>query len=84
VDHLVNRHRHAASQTAERPPLRPGLYHPSPIQDHTLKVVVDGKTLAMWALIGERGSGKSTVGLPRPAWAAKVAGRSVRWQAALG
>jgi hypothetical protein len=45
---------------------------------------VDGKTLAMWALIGERGSGKSTVGLPRPAWAAKVAGRSVRWQAALG
>jgi hypothetical protein len=35
-----------------------------------LKVVVDGKTLAMWALIGERGSGESTLGLPRPAWAA--------------
>jgi hypothetical protein len=26
-----------------------------------LKVVVDGKTLAMWALMGERGSGKSTL-----------------------
>lgn len=40
-----------------------------------LKVVVDGKTLAMWALMGERGSGKSTLVLPHPAWAAKVAGR---------
>ena len=50
-----------------------------------LKVVVDGKTLAMWALMGERGSGKSTLVLPHPAWAAKVAGMQVfRWQAALG
>jgi ABC-type dipeptide/oligopeptide/nickel transport system ATPase component len=32
-----------------------------------LKVVVDGKTLAMWALIGESGSGRSVLGMPRPA-----------------
>jgi ABC-type dipeptide/oligopeptide/nickel transport system ATPase component len=32
-----------------------------------LKVVGDGKTLAMWALIGESGSGRSVLGMPRPA-----------------
>jgi predicted ABC-type transport system involved in lysophospholipase L1 biosynthesis ATPase subunit len=49
-----------------------------------LKVVVDGKTLAIWALIGESGSGKSTLGMP-PGLGGEGGGTQVfRWQATLG
>jgi hypothetical protein len=50
-----------------------------------LKVVAGGKTLAMRALMGVSGPGKSTLGMPRPARAARVAGRRcLGWQATLG
>ncbi len=49
-----------------------------------LKVVAGGKTLAMWALIGESGSGKSTLGMP-PGRGGEGGGTQVfRWRATLG
>ncbi len=49
-----------------------------------LKVVVDGETLAMWALIGESRSAKSTLGMP-PGLGDEGGGTRVfRWRATLG
>jgi hypothetical protein len=52
---------------------------------HLLKVVVDGKALAVWALIGERGSGQEHCGNAAPGLGGEGGGTQVfRWQAALG
>jgi hypothetical protein len=49
-----------------------------------LKVVVDGKTLAMWALIGER-FGQEHSGNAAPGLGDEGGGTQVfRWQATLG
>jgi hypothetical protein len=50
-----------------------------------LEVVVDGKPLAMWALMGERGSGKSNYGNAAPGLGDGGGGtQGFRWQATLG